>query len=359
MTKPVKAAAKGTKIRFVYDREGAIIPIEAADPRAAAGTILDRSALRCCACGQPLTARAGPDRVAHFSHRGKASDNPPCPWRSEENGFDHFSANNPLGLEGRWHTQAAIEISYILSELMCLPIDREPFIRTSFGLRKPDIAFSIARQKVHIELQASPTNLPSIEQRTDRDASDLTSTLWIINAHQYERMMTQSSSVGWIRDLMTFGSNQIWLWDEHCFQYSLSRRGLFLKRAIFDDPDTIQMVRLTERSIPYTVAYCCKIHSGGMPTVVFHRPSESLPSTAFIKANMDHETQVILRNTQASRAERRYAWRYQYGYARLNVPYPASAPSQLNDDNARRWFDAAKESFITLADDSAKRHHTI
>ena len=331
-------------IKFVYDADNRIVPAEKIDPNDPSRAILSRGSYRCCACGEQVTARvSGRERRPHFSHRGLYAERPPCAWRTDFAGRAMFDERNPHGSEGRWHTDTAIQIAFVLSELMGLPLSRDKLVRAANGDRKPDIGTVLADQRVHFEIQASPTNLGSIDRRTFLDAFNLISTLWIINAYRYVTTVEENGSPpAWISDLFTFGSQQLWLWDEEAYATSIRHKHLYLKRVRADRPSEIELVRLDAENVPITAAFRSLLPGSRLPSVTYHHPLAA--SSPLLRDNLNEVAGEILRATRRSKIERGYTWRVLYGAVRLNVPVPSVGVSTLPDADARSWF----ESFTTL-----------
>lgn len=331
---------QSVRIKFVYDADDRILPADKIDPNDPSRAILSRNSYRCCACGEQVTARIlGNERRPHFSHRGLSADHPPCAWRTDLSGRAMFDERNPYGSEGRWHTDTAIQIAFILSELMGLSLTRDRLVREANGDRKPDIGTVLADQKVHFEIQASPTNLGSIDRRTFLDAFNLVSTLWIINSSRYLATLEDDGCrPAWIADLFTFGSQQLWLWDEEAYATSVVRRHLHLKRVRCDRPSEIELIRLDADNVPITAAFRSLLPGSRLPSVAYHRSLEG--RSPLLRDNLNEVAGDILRATRRSKIERGFTWRVLYGAVRLNVPVPSIGVSPLGDAEARAWFDA-------------------
>lgn len=292
-------------------------------------------AYRCGCCEDRVDGRGGFIRRLHFTHRSAAVNSRPCPWRTE--GISrHFDGRNPGGDDGKWHIDAAMEMLSILTGPMQLQATRNDYVAAVSGVRKPDIAFSLDGQRIHFEIQSSPTSAASMTQRSERDFEEQISTIWIINGATYAREQEAGTLPAWVDNLATFCGGQIWLWDRECYERSCVEGSLWLKRVCSNG--VIEAVGFRE-VMPITC--CAKIVLKGNKRMTLNLclVTRDLPLLDANRCHLLDEFREPLENIAMARNHP-----YQYGYAdiRINVPVPSYRLAEdVNLTVARERFDKA------------------
>ena len=310
------SSARELAIRFVLDRHGRHHDVASLSLRDIHRQPDGRNAFRCGACFEPVGTRAGFIRQPYFAHSPIEDDTPECAWRTDiERG--PFSGRNPTGDDGKWHIDAQCEIMTILEAMGCGPV-RNASVRTEDGLRKPDIAVTIDNQLVHFEVQASPTDAWCAARRTDRDFRHGAVTMWIVSANAFRRALADATLPTWVETLAAMGGGQVWLWDTECYQRSLRTGRLSLLRSTIDDPAEIDVAELPIE-LPRIVPFCARLSQGGQLKISY--PVTTAPLLK-IPVNLPDLADALADEQKATAARLGHSYRYDYGLACLNTPFP-------------------------------------
>ena len=302
-----------------------------------------RHAFRCAACREPVTTRAGSIRQPFFAHYPADDTTPPCPWRTE---LIHaaFHERNPSGDDGKWHIDAQCEIMTVLEAMNCHPV-RNTAVHTPEGLRKPDIAVTIDGQLAHFEIQASPTDAWCAARRTGRDFHHRAATLWIVSADAFRSVLDHDNVPTWVDTLASMGGGQIWLWNTQCYARSLQTGQLSPLRYSIDHPGELHVAPLPEQ-LPRIFPFFARLNHNGRLRLTYPISATALPQ---VGDRLSHLPDVLKIELQAIRARENQTYRYNYGFACIDIPCPTFSIADGDHHNdLRRWFDRQPRNTLAV-----------
>ncbi|MHA0337215.1 competence protein CoiA family protein [Sphingomonas aquatilis] len=319
-TAPLSGSDKATftppvAIPFVVTPDGALCDATLVR-RSWVRDFISRAYFRCACCGEKVVTRCGFKRPLYFAHFPATENTTDCAWRVAYRGIPSFDERNPDGDDGPWHVKAQLQIMTVLngSGIACV---RNDYVRSTGGSRKPDISCEIAGQSVHFEVQSSPTSAPSAAQRTERDFRSLVSTTWVVNAARYLRHIEDGSLPCWIDNIASFGGGQLWMWDDDCYDRSLSEGSLWMKRASIQDPDAVFMVCF-EDHMPYVLPVEARLRSSGSVSIAFP-PGHPLSHKDAAKAAVVPLLAELGDQLRLRLLRFRHSYRIDYPIVRLNT----------------------------------------
>ncbi|MGW8138480.1 competence protein CoiA family protein (plasmid) [Sphingomonas zeae] len=321
-------------IRFVLDRHDRHHDVATLHLRDINAQPDGRHAFRCAACREPVTTRAGSIRRPFFAHYPADDTTPPCPWRTDI-APAAFHERNPSGDDGKWHIDAQCEIMTVLEAMNCNPV-RNTAVQTPEGLRKPDIAVTIDGQLAHFEIQASPTDAWCAARRTGRDFHHRAVTLWIVSADAFLSALDHDNVPTWVDTLASMGGGQIWLWNTECYTRSLRTGQLSPLRYSIDHPGELHPATLPEQ-LPRIFPFFARLDHNGRIRLACPALSAALPQIA---DRLSHLADVLKAELQTIADRLNQTFRYDYGFACLNIPSPTfSILDGEQRANLRSWFE--------------------
>lgn len=321
-------------IRFVLDRHDRHHDVATLHLRDIHAQPDGRHAFRCAACFEPVSTRAGFIRRPFFAHY-PADDSPtPCPWRTDIVPTA-FHGRNPTGDDGKWHIDAQCEIMTVLEAMGCSPV-RNTGVQTHDGLRKPDIAVTLDGQLVHFEIQSSPTSAACADRRTLRDFNHHAVTLWVVSADAFQSAVAHDNLPPWVDTLGGLGGGQIWLWSTACYIHSIRAGQLIPMKSIAEDPSCIHPAPLPDK-LPRVLPFRARLNHKGRLKLSCPVTSARSPQVA---GNLSYLSEALKAELRAIARRNNHTYRYDYGFACLNIPCPSfSVLDGEQRENLRSWFD--------------------